>query len=144
VLVPIAVGALEPVAARFRVAIFTGTGIAVAVVLMAAVVRGPVDAHIEGHHIAYEVNLWHGGIIVLLYVVATCGSLLVSRHSHVRWYGIANLIAAGVLAVLSQRAFISLWCLWAAVTSIGIAIHLRYADNGTVHGGFRRNPRPAH
>jgi multisubunit Na+/H+ antiporter MnhB subunit len=77
VLVPLAVGALEPLANRRRVGVFTATGVVVAVVLMYAVVRGPVEASIEGHHIAHRLDLWHGGIIVTLYVVATCGSMLV-------------------------------------------------------------------
>lgn len=125
VLVPIAVAANEPTANRRRTAFFVATGMLVASVLMYAVVRGPVDAWIEGRHIAYDVELWQGGAIVGLYVVATCGSLLISAHSHVRWYGGVNLIAVGLLAVLDRNAFISLWCAWAAVTSVAIAVHLR-------------------
>lgn len=127
VLVPSAVGALEPVADRRRMAAFTVVGVAVAVTLLAAVVRGPVVATIQHRHVDYRVNLWHGGLIVLLYVVATCGPMLVSHHRHVRWFGAANLAAAVTLAWLSQSGFISLWCLWAAVTSVAIDVHLRVA-----------------
>lgn len=125
VLVPFAIGALEPEAHRRRASLFVTTGAVVAAVLMYAVVRGPVEARIEGHHIAYRVDLWRGGLIVLLYVVATCGSLLVSHHRHVRWFGAVNLVAVVVLALVDQTAFISLWCAWAAVTSVTIAVHLR-------------------
>lgn len=128
VLVPIAVGALEPVANRRRVLAFAVLGAGVAAVLMYAVVRGPVDAAIQGHHIDYSVDLWHGGFIVALYLVATAGSLLASEHRHVRWFGVANVVAALLLAWLDQSAFISLWCAWAAVTSVAIAVHLRYAE----------------
>ena len=128
VLVPLAVGALEPVSNRRRVGLFTATGAVVAVVLTYAVVRGPVRAKIESHHIAYYVDLWNGGLIVAVYVVAVCGSLLMSRRNHVRWFGVANLLAACLLVWLSQSGFISLWCVWAAVSSVAIAVHLRYAD----------------
>lgn len=128
VLVPVAVGALEPAVNRRRVRILTGLGVGVAAVLVHAVVRGPVEASIQGHHIDYRVNLWHGGLIVALYLVVTCGSLLLSGHSHVRWFGVANLAAACMLAWLDQRAFISLWCAWAAVTSVAIAVHLRRSE----------------
>jgi hypothetical protein len=128
VLVPIAVGALEPAANRPRVAVFTAVGLVVSVVLMYAVVRGPVDASIKGHHIAYQVDLWHGGFIVALYVVATCGSLLASKNESVRLFGSANLVAVGLLSWLNQSGLISLWCSWAAVTSVAIALHLRRAD----------------
>ena len=131
ILVPVAVGALEPVSNRRRVSLFVAVGAAVSIVLMYAVVRGPVEASIEGHHISYAVDLWRGELVVLLYVVATCGSLLVSKHRHVRWFGIANLVVVAVLAWVDRNAFISLWCAWAAVTSVAIVLHL-----GAV-GGFR-------
>ena len=125
VLVPVAVSALEPASSRERVRVFTMIGSVVAAVLMYAVIRGPVNAQIEGHHIDYRVNLWGGGVLVFLYVVATCGSLLASTHTHVRWFGVANLVAAGLLAWLSQSGFISLWCAWATLASLAVAVHLR-------------------
>jgi hypothetical protein len=128
VLVPVAVGALEPEPNRRRVGVFAVVGGVVSVVLTYALLRGPVTASIRGHHIDYRVDVWHGGLIVTLYVLATCGSLLVSKHNHVRWFGGVNIVAACLLAWLNQRGFISLWCAWAAVTSIAVAVHLRYAQ----------------
>ncbi|MET0883263.1 MAG: DUF6629 family protein, partial [Acidimicrobiales bacterium] len=128
VLVPVAVGALEPVTRRRQVAIFTAVGAVVSTVLTYAIVRGPVDAAIEGHHIRYEVDLWHGGLIVGLYLLATCGSLLWSSQRHVRWFGVASLVAAGVLLWFDKSAFVSLWCAWAAITSVAICVHLRQVN----------------
>jgi hypothetical protein len=123
--VPLAVGALEGGAMRRRTRWFTAVGTAVAVVLMVAVVRGPIESTIEGRHIAYRVDLWQGGVLVALYLVATCGVLLQSEHVAVRRFGAVNLAAVSVLVALDQGAFISLWCAWAAVTSAAIALHLR-------------------
>lgn len=103
------------------------------VVLTYAVVRGPVHAEIEGHHLAYSVDVWQGGMIVALYVMATCGSMLISSHEHVRWFGSVNLVVVVLLVWLDQSAFISLWCVWAAVTSVAIAVHLRQAGQLTHH-----------
>jgi hypothetical protein len=128
VLVPLAVGVLEPPDGRRRLAWFTALGAAVSIVLMYAVVRGPVDARIHDRHVEYSVDLWNGGLLVALYVVATCGPALVSRFRHVRWFGVANVVVAAGLAWLMQRAFISLWCLWAAAASVAIVAHLRLAD----------------
>lgn len=128
ILVPFAVWALEPESDPRRFRAFAATGVGVAAVLTYAVVRGPVDASIEGHHISYVVDLWHGGVLVALYVFATCGAMLVSKHRHVQWFGAANLAAAAFLTWLDKTSFISLWCLWAAVTSVAIVVHLRYAD----------------
>ena len=123
--VPVAVGALERGSVARRTRWLMALGAAVAVMLMIGVIRGPISSTVRGHHIDYEVDLWHGGLLVLLYVVATCGSLLLSDDVHVRRFGIVNLGAVVVLVVVDQRAFISLWCAWAAVTSLAIALHLR-------------------
>jgi hypothetical protein len=128
ILIPIAVGALEPEANRRRVAVFGAIGLAVGVRLMYAVVRGPIEASIDGHRIAYRADLWHGGLLVVLYILATTGSLLISHHNHVQWFGASNLVAALFLAWMDQKGFISLWCVWAAITSGAIALHLRLAD----------------
>jgi hypothetical protein len=40
-------------------------------------------------------------------------------------HGGVNLAAVAALAALLATGTISLWCLWAAVTSIAVAIHLR-------------------
>lgn len=131
VLVPFAVGALEPATRHWRTAGFVALGGLVAMLLMAAVVRGPVAAVIEGHHVHYRVDLWHGDSLAVLYVLVTCGSMLVSDHRHVRAYGLANLVAVAVLVWLDQSAFVSLWCLWAAITSVLVNLHLRHGRQET-------------
>ena len=128
-LVPMAVGALDPVAHRLRTGMFVAVGTIVAIALMYAVVRGPIATTIEGHYLAYRVELWHGGTL-WSYVIATCGSLLASGHRHVRAWGAINLVAVAALAWVNRTGFISLWCVWAAITSIAIAVHLRYASRG--------------
>lgn len=128
VLVPVAVGALEPPAVRRRMEWFTVVGVVVSIWLMYAVAKGPVVATIQHRHIDYFVDLWRGGVVVALYVVAVCGPLLLSRYRQVRWFGAANLVAAAFLAWLSKSSFISLWCVWAAITSVAIVVHLRRGD----------------
>ena len=142
ILVPAAVGALEPESNRRRLAVFTAIGVAVSAVLVHAIVRGPVVAAIDGHHISYGVDLWHGGLIVAFYVVATCGALLASVHRHVRWFGMVNLVVVAALVALDRGALISLWCAWAAVTSIAISLHLRRGGDAELVTAAR-SPRAA-
>jgi hypothetical protein len=71
----------------------------------------------------------------MLYVVATCGPLLFSSYRHIRRYGVLNLVAVCALAWLNQSGLISLWCVWAAVTSVAIAVHLRTVHRTPVAGG---------
>lgn len=126
-LVPVAVGALEPPAGRERVGVLVLLGGLVAGVLLVALVRGPVEATVRGSYVDYDVDLAYGGVVVVAYVAATCGALLASAYRDVRWYGLANLVVVLALVWLSQQALISLWCAWAAVTSVVIAVHLRRA-----------------
>lgn len=131
VLVPLAVATLDDPANRPRLAVFAALGAAVTAVLLHALVRGPVAASIEGHHVAYRVDLPAGGLIVVLYVIATCGSLMGSSNPRVRLYGAGNLVAVAALAALDRGALVSLWCAWAAVTSVAINLHLRSSTSPT-------------
>ena len=127
VLVPVAVGLIERVAARRRVMCGFGVlGVAVASVLTVAMLRGPIHAMIDGRHVAYTVDaVAHGGQLTALYVVATCGALLASSYRDIARIGALNLVAIPVLMWFTISGFVSLWCFWAAVVSIAIAIHLR-------------------
>jgi hypothetical protein len=128
VLVPMVVLWAEPDAFRRRVvARFGAVGAVVALLYLQAMLGGPVSAVVDGNRIAYHTGLGHGGLVAGLYMLATVGALLSSSHPRVVAFGKANLIALPALALLYTEALASLWCAWAAVTSIIIAAHLREA-----------------
>ena len=123
--VPIAVRGVEPSPGRRPViTLLVGVGLVASIVLLGTIVRGPVDAAVVGHHIAYEVDI-PGGAIGVLYVVATCGALLLSSDRWIRFFGVANVAAVVVLVWLTVGGLTSLWCVWAAVTSVAIDLFLR-------------------
>ncbi len=129
--VPLAVTLAEPSPGRRRaMAVLTLVGFAVAAVMLQALVKGPVSAHVEDHCIAYNTHLVDGGQLTAMYVVATCGVLLLSSSRRIVWFGVANLIVVGFLAWLMTQQFISLWCAWAAVASFAIDLHLRHKSRG--------------
>lgn len=126
VLVPYAVRRLEVDPRRRELMTWLfGLGGAVAVALSIPLVMGPISVADGGNYIAYTVPLAMGGLLTLLYVVATSGSLLLSSDRAVVIYGAVNLAAVIVLAALLTSGVISLWCVLAAVTSVAIASHLR-------------------
>jgi len=128
--VPFAILSIEDDPGRRRAILpFGYLGVAVAVVLLFQLFTGPVEAEVAGLYIAYDVSLEYGGQITALYVVATCGPLLLSSNRRMVIFGILNLVAVTVLAWLLATGVISLWCAWAAVASIVIVIHLR-TDTG--------------
>lgn len=87
--------------------------------------RGPMTAHQSGHHLAYDLTVPYSQIGLPLYVIATCLPAIVGRSNLLRLFGVANLIVVSILAATAQSGVISLWCVWAAITSLVICIYLR-------------------
>jgi hypothetical protein len=135
VFVPLAVMINEPSRRRqFIMAPLVALGLAVSSILLAAMLNGPVTVKLRPHHLAYSIDLSHGALVVVLYVAAICGALLLSSRRRVVIFGVVNLVAVGVIAWLTVDGFASVWCGWAAVTSGAIALHVRV-------GGIHRAPR---
>jgi hypothetical protein len=127
--VPLAVRRLEPdLRKRTYDTVLIGVGALVGVYLMAAVISGPIQVIDGGYYLSYSVALTFGGTATALYVASTCGSLLISSDRYLARYGVVNLLAVVALSVLLVAGVISLWCVWAAITSVAIAIHLRRTD----------------
>lgn len=133
VYVPFAVRRAEPLGGRRRgMALFLMLGVVVSAVLLSAMLQRPVTARLAPHHLAYGISLHAGALITGSYVVATCGALLLSRWHNVAAFGLVNLLAVAVLARLTTDGFASIWCGWAAVTSLALAVHMRYPPAGAV------------
>ncbi len=92
---------------------------------MFAVLRNPLTAERDHLHIAYSAGVDRGAALTVLYVVATCGAFLASSRRLIAVLGALNLVAVSVLAWLTVDGVISLWCAWAAVMSVLIAMYLR-------------------
>jgi hypothetical protein len=128
ILVPLAIWKLTP-RGRRRSALLALVilGVAVAAFLLATMLRGPVTVRRGSYHLAYSIGLHNGILVIGLYVVATCGSLLFSGYRHVVIFGLGNLMVVVILAELTADGFASLWCFYAALASGAITLHLRYA-----------------
>ncbi len=126
IFVPLAVVINEPSRRRrFIMTPLVALGFAVSTILFVTMLRGPVSVRLRPYHLAYSINLSHGGIVVVLYVTAICGTLLLSTRRRVVTFGLVNVIAVVVIAWLTIDGFASVWCGWAAVTSGAIALHMR-------------------
>ncbi len=58
---------------------------------------------------------------------AICGALLFSGYRHIVIFGMTNVVVVIALATLLAGGFISLWCVYAAVSAGAVGLHLRYA-----------------
>ena len=131
VLVPMAVRAVEPDPGRRRtMGRLAVAGVALAGVYLMGMMNAPVDVRIEGNHLAYRLGMDYGGLLAGVYAVVACAPPMLSSERRIAAFGLANLVAVVVLVWIQSSALTSLWCAWAAVTSIAIAAHLRRAHRG--------------
>lgn len=127
VLVPLTVRAMEPDDRRRRaMGWMAAAGAVLTAVYLDGLLRGPVGVHIRGHHLVYGLGLAHGVALAAVYAVVACGPPLLSSHRPIAEFGLANAVAVALLTWIQASALTSLWCAWAAVTSLAIASYLRH------------------
>ena len=134
VLAPIAVMGIETSQSR-RVVMgcLLAIGSIVSVVWLAGMFRGAVSARIDGHHIAYLADVVDGPLVAVFYVLATCGTLLASSDRRIVIFGASNVVAVTFLAWLTVGGLTSLWCAWAAMASVAIALYVRATGSNVAH-----------
>jgi hypothetical protein len=99
---------------------FLALGTVVALSLVWPVLHDRVTATIVEHTIRYHGAGSLGGLLTLAYVVATCGALLASSDRRLVAAGVVNVIAVAAIVWLQAQALTSVWCVWAAVLSVGV------------------------
>jgi hypothetical protein len=137
-LFPISVLLLEPQGSRLRVAPFAILGGALSAVFAVEVLTDPVAVVVHPHALAYATGLSHGGLLSVAYVVAVIGPALLSGYGSVVVFGLVNLAGLLVVAVVYLDAFASLWCVYAALTSALVTVHMvrrrRLPDSDRLEG----------
>jgi hypothetical protein len=77
----------------------------------------PSRVFVDHNSIAYR-NVMTGNFwISCVYIVSTCGSLLLSSHRVVRIYGVLNIFVLTIVQIVKEYAFASVWCFYAATMS---------------------------
>ena len=128
-LVPWAVRAAEDDGRRRRLLmLFVLLGAGVAAALLPGLLNGAAGGEVACRYIAYDAGVPYGGYVLPFYVAAVCGPMFVSGNRRFVLFGVANLAAVGVLGWLLARGVISLWCVWAAVTSVAVAREVRAGE----------------
>ncbi|MDO9380122.1 MAG: hypothetical protein Q7T56_14845 [Nocardioidaceae bacterium] len=125
-LVPFAVRAREPQGRRRdALSVVLGIGAAVSATMLWAIVDGDVAVTLEEHFVRYGVGVPFPVLLVSGYVAVTCGSALLSSSRAIVVFGVVQVVAVAVLALLTTQALTSLWCGWAAITSLAIVLQVR-------------------
>ncbi|MEE9177858.1 MAG: DUF6629 family protein [Acidimicrobiia bacterium] len=147
VLVPYAVMRSEPDRQRqARMFPFVLLGIGVSIVLLFGMATNPHGATIGGRYLAYHTVDPAYGLTAGFYVIAVCTPFLMSSQRRLVVFGVANIVALTLLSVLLSSGLISLWCFWAAVSSVVIARHIRETSTNrqSESSGILAADRPHH
>ncbi|MGI9641140.1 MAG: DUF6629 family protein [Acidimicrobiia bacterium] len=140
-LVPFAVIRAEPNPTRRQwMAPFVVMGGMVAVVMLSSLGTNGYTVAIGGRYLAYEVAISNGGIFTAFYFAAVGAPLLLSSHRKLVLFGAVNVPVFLGLTLLLSQGLISLWCVWAAISSLVVARLIRdtgaereRANRGVVH-----------
>ncbi|RNL77578.1 hypothetical protein EFL95_16335 [Nocardioides marmorisolisilvae] len=124
IVVPIAVQATGVGAPPALGRLFIAAGVCAAMFDIVGMARG-WDPQIQGHRIAYNVDVPLNPLPLGLYVIAACAPALLSRVRAMQLFGGTNLVVVALLVWLAQSALVSLWCVWAAFSSVLINISIR-------------------
>lgn len=116
--VPVAVLCAAPRSARARLLLPLAAGVATSTALAYNLSAHQVAADIRGHTVGYGIDLSHSGPLIVGYLLATVGSLLLSGDRLLVVFGILVGAGAPVCWVLWRLEFVSTWCALAAVCSL--------------------------
>jgi hypothetical protein len=78
----------------------------------------PLEVFARGNSIVYINPATDNLAVAILYVVATCGSLFLSKVKPMVTFGAANLAILLAVMEFKRYAFTSLWCAYAAIASV--------------------------
>ncbi|OBH85883.1 DUF6629 family protein [Mycobacterium sp. E2989] len=123
-LLPLAILMLEPRGARLRVAPFAVLGAVVSAYLAFVVLAKPVGVTRCPHVLEYQTASRDSYLWAVLYIIAVIGPALMSGYRSIVVFGLANLVGLVLVAVLYLQAFASLWCIYAAVMSVLVLVHM--------------------
>jgi len=83
-----------------------------------ALIAFPLQIFVKANSIVYVNAGTNNTYVAILYVIATCGSLLFSKVKAMVAFGVANLAILLTVMAVKRYAFTSLWCAYAAVASV--------------------------
>jgi hypothetical protein len=75
-------------------------------------------------HLAYSIRLSHGGLVVVFDIVPSVGRCELGVPARFL-FGVVNMVAVVILAVLTIDGFASLWCVYTTVAAGAITLHMR-------------------
>jgi hypothetical protein len=101
---------------------FAGIGALISCALLWILLSQPLNIQLHPFGIRYVIFSPLGYIGGAMYLIATCGSLLVSSRRSFQWLGIVGAASALLTELVFQSSFISVWCFFSALLSLYILV----------------------
>ena len=118
-LMPLSVLLLEDIAWRRGILLgLTALAAAFSLYMTWGVLSEPVSCSIQNRSIAYSNPVTEKAWTGYVYILVTCGALVMSGFPVIRWFGILNLVGLTVVLIVRSYSFTSVWCLYAAIVSV--------------------------
>jgi hypothetical protein len=118
-LLPLSVFLFEPNGkSRRRMVPFLVIGTLTTLYILWALAAYPTQIFVKGNSIVYINQATNNIYVAIIYVIATCGSLLFSQVKDMVVFGVANMVILLAVMEVKRYAFTSLWCAYAAIASL--------------------------
>jgi uncharacterized protein DUF6629 len=118
-LLPLSVFLFEPNGkSRQRMVPFLVIGTLTTLYILWALAAYPTQIFVKGNSIVYINQATNNIYVAIIYVIATCGSLLFSQVKDMVVFGVANMVILLAVMEVKRYAFTSLWCAYAAIASL--------------------------
>ncbi len=130
-LMPLSVVLFEPTAKRRRAMLpFVILGLGLTLYMLWGLTAFSLEVYVKDNSIVYgnvaTITTW----VAVLYVIATCGSLFLSRIREMVIFGTANFVILLIVMAVKRYAFTSVWCAYAAIASLIICFYLMRGGSG--------------
>ena len=103
---------------RRRMVPFLVIGSLTTLYILWALIAFPLSISVKSNSIVYINPGTNNTLVAIVYVIATCGSLLFSKVKDMVVFGVVNMAILLTVMAVKRYAFTSLWCAYAAVASI--------------------------
>lgn len=118
-LVPLAIWLLEPSGVRKQlIFILMILGGVLTAYTMWGLSVEQTTVTLENNTLSYINPLTHNKLFGSIYILTTCGSLMLSRSVSIQLFGWLNFIGLSAVYFIRPNAITSLWCFYAAVISV--------------------------
>ncbi len=122
--IPVAVLMMEPWQRRRGVLLwFVSAGVAVGAYLLYVLIAFPLTSRPTGQHVEYVSPHFFAALTMTLYLISTAVAPVFSTHPVVKLFGVLAMLSFGAAYAFYATWFISVWCFFAALLSIVVALH---------------------